>query len=162
VSRSEAEILNGILHTYGREPDVTLYRNNTGQHAVEIATRAHLERILSFVLLRDALGRSCGMTQAADLIRSLLAEKQRFTRYGLCKGSSDIIGIVRQEVYSDTPPYGERFHGIFLAIEVKAERGRVSVEQQQFIDLVNRRGGVAGVARSEADAGALIERARIL
>ena len=47
--------------------------------------------------------------------------------------------------------------GRFVAIEVKASRGRVTDEQKAFIDLVRRSGGVAGVARSIDDARAILE-----
>ncbi len=49
-------------------------------------------------------------------------------------GVSDILGILKD--------------GRFLAIEVKAPKGRISPHQQQFIDEINARGGVAFVARS--------------
>lgn len=70
-----------------------------------------------------------------------LANARMFTT-GLVKGGSDIIGI--------SPD------GRFLAVEVKTARGRVSPEQQRFIDAVNRAGGIAGVARSVGDAIELI------
>lgn len=62
----------------------------------------------------------------------------RLIRYGLCKGSSDVIGVAKD--------------GRFLAVEVKTETGRVSPEQVAFLDAVRRAGGRAGVARSVADA----------
>ena len=46
--------------------------------------------------------------------------------------------------------------GRFVAIEVKASRGRVTDEQKAFIDLVRRSGGVAGVARSVEEARAIL------
>lgn len=49
------------------------------------------------------------------------------------KGISDIIGVWRSR---------------FLAIEVKTKEGRVSPEQQEFLDCVNRCGGIAFVAKS--------------
>ena len=49
-------------------------------------------------------------------------------------GVSDILGILND--------------GRFLAIEVKAAIGRVSPHQQQFLDEINSRGGLAFVARS--------------
>lgn len=58
---------------------------------------------------------------------------------GLAVGSSDLVGVQR-----DT--------GRFFGIEVKTKTGRVSKEQAQFIDTINQRGGVAGVARSVQDA----------
>ena len=48
-------------------------------------------------------------------------------------------------------------HGRFVAVEVKGPRGRITDEQAAFIDLVRRSGGLAGVARSVADARAIIE-----
>jgi hypothetical protein len=58
--------------------------------------------------------------------------------YGICVGSSDLIGIA---------PCGR-----FLAVEVKTATGRVTKEQQTFIDAVCRAGGIAGIARSVDDA----------
>jgi len=63
-------------------------------------------------------------------------------RFGLCVGSSDLIGI--------TPD------GRFLAVEIKTKTGRVRPEQQQFIDAIRRKGGIAGIARSVDDAIALL------
>jgi len=62
----------------------------------------------------------------------------RLIRYGLCKGSSDIIGLCPD--------------GVFLAVEVKTATGRVRPEQETFIAAVNLAGGRAGVARSADDA----------
>ncbi len=49
-------------------------------------------------------------------------------------GVSDILGVL---------PGGR-----FMAIEVKAPKGKVSPHQQQFIDSINQAGGVAFVAHS--------------
>lgn len=53
------------------------------------------------------------------------------------KGVSDCLGLLPD--------------GRFLAIEIKARYGKVSPEQQRFIDDVNNSGGVAFVARSVQD-----------
>ena len=66
------------------------------------------------------------------------AKTGRLIRYGLCKGSSDVVGIAPD--------------GRFLAVEVKTATGRVRPEQETFIAAVRRAGGRAGVARSVADA----------
>lgn len=66
-----------------------------------------------------------------------LANARMFTT-GLCKGGSDIIGMAPD--------------GRFLAIEVKTSKGRASVEQLRFIEAVQKAGGIAGIARSVADA----------
>jgi hypothetical protein len=68
----------------------------------------------------------------------------RYIRYGLCKGSADIIGL--------TPD------GRFLAVEVKTRTGRPTKEQLTFIDAINKQGGIAGVARTPEDALLLLAR----
>jgi hypothetical protein len=45
---------------------------------------------------------------------------------------------------------------IFTAIEVKGPRTRVTPQQRDFIDLVRRSGGRAGIARSIEEAGQII------
>jgi len=65
-------------------------------------------------------------------------------RFGLCVGSCDLIGM--------TPS------GQFLAVEVKACKGRATMQQLAFIDLVKRLGGIAGICRSPQDALELIRR----
>ena len=62
----------------------------------------------------------------------------RLIRYGLCKGSSDIIGLCAD--------------GTFLAVEVKTATGRIRPEQLTFIAAVQKAGGRAGVARSVGEA----------
>lgn len=65
-------------------------------------------------------------------------DKLRKVVCGLCKGSSDIIGMAPD--------------GRFLAVEVKTPTGRPSKSQQNFITAVNHRGGVAFIARSKEEA----------
>lgn len=68
----------------------------------------------------------------------------RMMTFGLCVGSSDIIGIAPD--------------GRFLAIEVKTPKGRPTTEQLRFIEAVKAAGGIAGIARSVEDALELIAR----
>ena len=71
-------------------------------------------------------------------------------RAGLCKGSSDLIGWRSIEI---TPDMVGQKVAVFLAIECKATKGgRVSVDQQRFIDAVQDAGGIAGVARNVEEA----------
>ena len=63
-------------------------------------------------------------------------------RFGLAIGSSDLIGIA---------PGGR-----FLAVEIKTEKGKATPEQLRFIEAVRARGGIAGIARSPAEALALL------
>jgi len=73
----------------------------------------------------------------------------RLVRFGLCKGSSDIIGITPITITADM--VGTRV-GIFTAIEVKTPKGKPTEEQINFIQRVKDLGGFAGVARSVEDA----------
>lgn len=70
-------------------------------------------------------------------------------RYGLCVGSSDLVGIL-------TMPDGT---GRFLALECKAPDGRTTKQQEMFLSLVRKRGGFAAVVRSVDEAQAALERA---
>ena len=63
-------------------------------------------------------------------------------RFGLAVGSSDLIGL--------TPT------GRFLAVEIKTPTGKATTEQLRFIEAVRARGGIAGIARSPAEALALL------
>lgn len=76
-----------------------------------------------------------------DLLVTL--QNARFVSFGLCKGSSDLIGI---------DPDGR-----FLAIEVKTTQGRTSKGQKRFLSAVKAAGGIAGVATSPEEALALIQ-----
>ena len=51
-------------------------------------------------------------------------------RFGLCVGSSDIVGIAPD--------------GVFFAVECKAAKGRATDKQRNFIEQVRRQGGRAG------------------
>ena len=66
----------------------------------------------------------------------------RTVRAGLCVGSSDLIGWYR---------------GRFLAIEVKSATGKTSKEQEAFLAVVRKHGGLAGVARSVEEAIAILD-----
>jgi hypothetical protein len=60
------------------------------------------------------------------------------------KGVSDIIGILPKGIAGSDG-------GRFLAIEVKRPGGKVSPHQEQFIERVNRIGGLGFVAYSVED-----------
>lgn len=65
----------------------------------------------------------------------------RYMTFGFV-GCSDLIGQLTD--------------GRFLAIECKSDKGQLTDEQQQFLDRVNRHGGVAGMVRSIDDAEGLL------
>jgi len=66
----------------------------------------------------------------------------RWHTFGLMRGSADLIGWCR---------------GRFLSVEVKTPTGRVSSEQQNWMQRVNEHGGIAFVARSAEEAIRLLE-----
>ncbi len=98
------------------------------QHAIRLA----LGRIPGLVLWRN----STGLSRTGD----------RAIHYGLCVGSSDLIGLLGPS-------------GRFIALEVKSATGRTSPAQELFLALVRKRGGFAAIVRSPAEALAAIERA---
>lgn len=69
-------------------------------------------------------------------------------RYGLCPGSSDIIGWTPVTV---TPDMVGRTLAVFTAVEVKTDRGRVTGKQSNFINRVSEAGGMARIVRSEEE-----------
>ena len=79
----------------------------------------------------------------------------RPVQFGLCKGSADLIGW---RTVTITPEMVGTQVAVFTSIEVKAATGRLRPEQRQWLDAVQAAGGVAGVARSVADAQQLLTR----
>lgn len=74
-------------------------------------------------------------------------------RFGLTKGSSDLIGFIRHTI-----------NGVkiarFVSLEIKTATGKTTEEQDLWLALVRAFGGFACVVRSVEEALAAIERAR--
>jgi hypothetical protein len=68
--------------------------------------------------------------------------------YGLCNGSSDLIGWTSIEI---TPDMLGKKLAVFSAIEVKTETGKVSPEQKVFLENVKNAGGIAKICRKLED-----------
>jgi hypothetical protein len=85
---------------------------------------------------------------------ALVDQQGRFLRFGLCKGSSDLIGL--RSVVVTPEMVGQRI-AQFVALEIKAPQGVVSPEQQAFLRLVQELGGVASVCRSIEQAQAVLD-----
>lgn len=64
-------------------------------------------------------------------------------RYGLCVGSADLIGMLAPQ-------------GRFLALEVKRPGEKPTKEQELFLELVRKSGGVAAVVTSVEEALAVV------
>jgi hypothetical protein len=84
---------------------------------------------------------------------TLMDKHGRPVQFGLCKGSSDLIGL--RSITIGPEHLGQRL-AVFAAVEVKSATGRPTAEQLAFIDVVQRMGGLAGVARSVREAAALM------
>lgn len=73
---------------------------------------------------------------------------KRVVRCGLGTGSADLVGIVGP-------------HGRWFAVELKRPRGAgARVAQRAWLALMRKRGAAVGIARSVADALAIVEQAR--
>ena len=68
--------------------------------------------------------------------------------YGLCNGSSDLIGWTSIEI---TPDMLGKKLAIFTALEIKTETGKVSPEQKVFLENVKNAGGIAKICRKLED-----------
>lgn len=75
---------------------------------------------------------------------SILLRNPRRMNFGLCKGSSDLIGWVPVTITEDM--VGQTV-AVFAGIECKTKTGRVSAEQQNFLDAIHRAGGISIVGR---------------
>jgi hypothetical protein len=95
--------------------------------------RLELGKIPDVVLWRNNVGSAEYVSPQGDVMR---------VAYGLCPGSSDLIGMLRG--------------GRFLALEVKTATGRSTKQQEQFMALVKAMGGVAAVVRSSDEAVRLV------
>jgi hypothetical protein len=79
----------------------------------------------------------------------------RWVSFGLGIGSSDWIGITPYIVKATD--VGRKI-AVFTAIETKRPKGgRVTPEQQHFIEFVRKTGGIAGIARDAEEAQRIIE-----
>jgi len=91
------------------------------------------------------LRNNCGQCQTKD---------GRVIRYGVGNpGGSDLIGF---HTVTITPDMVGRQVAVFTALEVKTPTGRATEQQQRFLAMVEAHGGIAGIARSVADAGAFL------
>jgi hypothetical protein len=74
--------------------------------------------------------------------------------FGLCKGSADLIGFKSVTI---TPEMVGQNIAVFVSLEVKTPKGKISEPQQAWCDMVADRGGIAGICRSVEDAKELLK-----
>jgi len=100
--------------------------------------------------IRLALGREPSLRLFRNNTGSLPDPRtKRPVQFGLCKGSADLIGWKQVTI---TPDMVGQKVAVFASIEVKTPTGRLTPEQQTWLNAVQAAGGVAGIARSVEDA----------
>ena len=73
----------------------------------------------------------------------------RYVQFGLAKGSSDLIGFKTVKI---TPEMINQEVAVFVSIEIKTERGKLTDIQKNWLQKVQSSGGIVGVARTVKDA----------
>lgn len=89
-----------------------------------------------------------GMRLLRNNVGTYQDKKGNWVKYGLCVGSSDLIGWMPITVTREM--VGMKI-AVFVSVEVKTETGKATPEQLNFIEAVNLAGGVAVIARSIED-----------
>lgn len=69
-------------------------------------------------------------------------------RYGLCNGSHDLIGFTDITI---TPAMVGKSLPVLTSFEVKTDTGRVTSEQQTFLDFILSHNGISAIVRNEGD-----------
>lgn len=72
-----------------------------------------------------------------------------YVTYGLCKGSSDLIGFTMREIRQED--VGKQI-AVFTALEFKTPTGRATQQQLDFISAVKQSGGIAAIVHSVDEA----------
>lgn len=83
-----------------------------------------------------------------------MSVNDRFYKFGMGKGASDLIGIKRRVIRIEDIG---KVLGQFIAIEVKTDIGQASEEQLNFINVIRQFGGLAGIARNPTQAKVILE-----
>lgn len=121
---------------HGSRRDVRLFRNNVGQ--------AWQGRRLKYK------PGDYHKVERGDVILS----EARPVQFGLAEGSGDLIG---GKVVTVTPEMVGKPLFVFLSVETKTEKGRLTTEQKNWIKFVQLFGGIAGVARTAEDFHSIID-----
>lgn len=100
--------------------------------------------------IRLALGTHEGLRLFRNQVGQLPDPRTgRPVQFGLARGSADLIGWRSVVV---TPDMVGRTVAVFTSLEVKTTTGRLTPQQRNWMQAVLAAGGIAGVARSVADA----------
>lgn len=133
---TEAELLRKTRLFLGQQDDLSVFRNET---ATLLPVNTYdVRRVIAFI-------RQGQKQLALEELNKWLS--RGMVACGLCRGSSDLIGI-----YKPT--------GRFFALELKAPQGKLEEEQALFLALIVKMGGFAAVARSMLEVREALERLR--
>lgn len=136
---SESAFVKQLLKNHSRR-NTRLFRNNRGQ-------------FYTIDCVKALIGLLCAgkIKEAIDYAK----KQMRMVRAGIeAPGSSDLIGWQSVVI---TPEMVGKTVAVFLAVECKFGKGRATAEQIQFVDVVNRSGGKAGIVRSDIEAQAVLD-----
>jgi len=116
----------------------------TPEHALQNTIRLEAAKSPNLILWRNNVGEGWqGDSQRSG--DTVLIKNARVLHAGLCKGSSDLIGIrkitVTQEMVGATI-------GQFVALEVKMPGKKVLKDQQNFLGVIESFSGFSKVVRS--------------
>lgn len=134
--KKETRLMKQGQVDHGSRRDVRLFRNNVGQ--------AWQGRRLKYK------PGDFHKVERGDVILS----EARPVQFGLAEGSGDLIG---GKVVTVTPDMVGKPLLVFLSIETKTDKGRLSAEQKKWIQFVQLFGGIAGVARTAEDFHSIID-----
>lgn len=119
---TEADIMRDI-QLRASKIGIRLFRNNTGMGWAGQAIK--IEKISNV------------QVYPGDII----IKRGRPFHSGLCEGSPDLIGWVPLKI-------GTLDIAVFTAVEVKSDTGRITHLQNNFIQTVNKSGGLSCISRS--------------
>lgn len=108
---------------------------------------------MSEKLLQSQIMRELGSRPDVRIFRNQVGtyrlEDGRVITSGLCKGSADLVGWQTVTITQDM--VGQQV-AVFLSVEIKGPKTRVTPEQQNWATFVKKCGGKSVVARSLQDA----------
>lgn len=99
--------------------------------------------------IRLAIASIPGLRLFRNNVGALKDQQGRFVQFGLHPGSADLIGW---RTVTITPDMVGKQIAVFVSVEVKTQDGRVRPDQQNWLEQVQKAGGLAVVARSPEQA----------
>lgn len=124
-----------------------------GTH-LEAAIRLDLGRDPDTRVFRNSVGSGWQGQVVGKTLDTITLKNARFIHFGLAPGSADLIAIRR--VLITSAMVGQMI-GVFGSIEAKSGAGRAEADQKKWRDMMRAFGARAGVARSPADARAILD-----